>query len=130
MSTENEVTSYEDEEKRWLAEVYQGDKMAEITPKVFVVGTLLAIVMVIFNIYMGLKTGWGQGGSLIAVIVSFAIIRSLGKSYTPLENNMTQTMASAGGSIGNIVNVIPALFLMAASGIIPHAPTWLDIFLC
>ncbi|MFH2203032.1 MAG: OPT family oligopeptide transporter [Elusimicrobiota bacterium] len=126
---EKPVISYEDEERRWLKEVYKGDKMPEVTLKVFVVGALMSALMIVFNVYMGLMTGWGEGGSIIAAILGFAIVRACNKPYSILENNMTQTMASAGGSLGNIVNVIPALFLLAASGVIPAAPTWLDIFL-
>ncbi|MFH1724543.1 MAG: OPT family oligopeptide transporter [Elusimicrobiota bacterium] len=123
------VTSYDDEENAWLANVYRGDKLPEVTLKVIVVGGLMSGLMIVFNVYMGLKTGWGEGGSIIAAILGFAIVRAFRMPYSPLENNMTQTMASAGGSIGNIVNVIPALFLLAASGVIAQEPTWLDIFL-
>lgn len=123
------LTTFEEEEQKWIKNVYQGDKMPEWTPKVFVIGALLAVLMVVFNIYMGLKTGWGEGGSIIAVILGFAIVKAMRKPYSPLENNMTQTMASAGGSIGNVVNVIPALFLLASAGVIARAPTWYDILL-
>ena len=54
-------------EQRWLDTVYRGDKMPEFTVQVFFVAVLLSFLMVAFNIYMGLKTGWGEGGSVIAV---------------------------------------------------------------
>ena len=53
--------------------------------------------MVAMNVYMGLKIGWGVGGSLIAVILSFAFMKLLMTigivaGYTTLENNITQTI--------------------------------------
>lgn len=116
-------------ERHWLTHTYKGDKLPELTIQVILVSIGLGALMIAFNIYMGLKTGWGEGGSLIAVILGFAIMRILGRSYSVLENNATQTFASAAGSLGNIVNVIPALFLLAADGIIRQAPTFMDVLL-
>ena len=106
--TPEEVAAIEQE---WLDNVYQGHRLPELTLQVVVISIALGFLMISFNIYMGLKTGWGEGGSLIAVILGFAIMRSLGRKYSVLENNATQTFASAAGSLGNIVNVIPALYL-------------------
>lgn len=114
-------------EQRWLDEVYQGHKLPELTAQVMALSVLLGALMIAFNIYMGLKTGWGEGGSIIAVILGFAIMKALGRKYSVLENNATQTFASAAGSLGNIVNVIPALILLHDDGIIPHGPTFFDV---
>ncbi len=116
------------EEQDWYQNTYKGNKINEFTPKVLFVGMFLAMIMVAMNVYMGLKIGWGVGGSLIAVILSFAFMKmliSIGivAGYTTLENNITQTMASAGGSIGCIVNIIPALTLMGVD------MPWWKIFL-
>jgi len=113
----------------WLENVYKGHRLAEFTLQVFVVSVLLSGLMIAFNIYMGLKTGWTEGGAIISVILGFAIIRGLGRKYTTLENNITQTFASAAGSLGNIVNVIPALILLEMDGIIAHGPTFTDVLL-
>ncbi len=124
------LDEYQLAEKEWMDNVYHKGKLPEFTKQAIVTGLLLGVVMVAFNVYMGLKTGWGEGGSLIAVILSYAIIVGvLKRPYSVVENNICQTMASAAGSIGNIVNVIPALFLLAASGMIPRAPNWVDILL-
>ncbi len=116
-------------ERRWLENVYRGDSLPELTFQVFVLSLGLGALMIAFNIYMGLKTGWGEGGSIIAVILGFAIMRALGRKYSELENNATQTFASAAGSLGNIVNVIPALILLAEDGLIERSPTFVDILL-
>ncbi len=116
-------------EQKWLDEVYKGDSLPELTLQVVVLSIGLGALMIAFNIYMGLKTGWGEGGSLIAVILGFAIMRSMGRKYSILENNATQTFASAAGSLGNIVNVIPALILLAESGVIERGPTFTEVLL-
>lgn len=125
-STPEEVTAAE---RYWLENVYRGDSLPELTFQVFVISLGLGALMIAFNIYMGLKTGWGEGGSIIAVILGFAIMRMLGRKYSELENNATQTFASAAGSLGNIVNVIPALILLAEDGFIDRGPSFLDILL-
>jgi OPT family oligopeptide transporter len=114
-------------EQRWLETVYKGHTLPELTLQVVVISVLLGALMIAFNIYMGLKTGWGEGGSIIAVILGFAAMRSLGRKYSILENNATQTFASAAGSLGNIVNVIPALILLAEAGIIERGPTFVEV---
>ena len=67
------------------------------------------VILVAVNIYMGLKTGFGEGGSIVAAILGLVIFRALKARYSILENNITQTAGSAAGSIGNIVNVVPRL---------------------
>jgi OPT family oligopeptide transporter len=116
-------------ERDWLERVYKGDSLPELTLQVVIVSVFLGALMIAFNIYMGLKTGWGEGGSLIAVILGFTIMKALGRKYSILENNATQTFASAAGSLGNIVNVIPALFLLHADGLIERTPTFMDVLL-
>ncbi len=116
-------------EARWLKEVYKGDSLPELTLQVVVISVFLGFLMICFNIYMGLKTGWGEGGSIIAVILGFAVMKALGREYSVLENNATQTFASAAGSLGNIVNVIPALILLAEAGVIERGPTFMEVLL-
>ncbi len=124
--TPEEVAAVEQE---WLETTYKGHTLPELTLQVIVISIFLGFLMISFNIYMGLKTGWGEGGSIIAVILGFAIMRSLGRKYSVLENNATQTFASAAGSLGNIVNVIPALILLAEAGIIERGPTFSEVLL-
>lgn len=129
MTTESE-TGFHAQERIWVRNVYQGNSISEITTKAVISGTFLAALMVTFNVYMGMKTGWGVGGSIIAAILSFSVIRPFSTNFSVLENNISQTIASAGGSVGNIVNVIPALFLMATPqvGLIERPPTGTEIF--
>lgn len=98
--------------QEWFEHVYQGNKVPELTIKVFVAGSIISVLLITSNIYMGLKTGMTQGGSIIAAILAFALIKSFKKSFSVLENNLAQTMASAAASLGIMVSAIPALILL------------------
>ncbi len=133
----------EREERRWLREVYCGDRVRELSVRSVLLGVTLCVLMITLNIYMGLKTSFAEGGALIASILGFAVMKALGQidrrkdPFTRLELNMTQTMAGAAGSLGDIVNVIPALFILGGfTGAMvlltrpdgtPLIPTWWEI---
>lgn len=69
---------------------------------------LLAILMGLNNIYSTLLTGWGEGGSIVAVILCLLF---LGKSQRNIINyNLGQTMASAGGSVGFTVAIVASIY--------------------
>jgi len=99
-------------DRRWVRDVYRGDRLPEFTLKAVLVGAFLAMLIICSNIYMGMKTGWTEAGSIISAILAFAILKSLRQSISVLENNIAQTIGSAGGSLGNVVNVVPALILL------------------
>ena len=59
----------------------------------------MGVLSVAMNVNFCLKTGWSQGGSILAVVVSigaFSIIRPVAK-FTAKEANIAQTVASAAG---------------------------------
>ena len=137
--------SLAEKEQRWLRDVYRGGRLREMSLRAMALGALLAVLMITLNIYMGLKTTFAEGGALIACIVGFAVMKALGlvdrkrDPYTPLELNVTQTVAGAAGSLGDIANVIPALFVLGGftgaavilyrPGGVPLIPTWWEIVL-
>ena len=90
----------EQEEALWLATTYRGHREAELTLNALIPGILLGVLIVMYNVYMGLRTGWGEGGSILAAILGFAMMRACRQKYTILENNLTQTTASASATIG------------------------------
>ena len=71
--------------------------LPEITLKVIVVGFFLTIILTAANAYLGLKVGMTISASIPAAVISMAILRRF-KEHNILENNIVQTMASAGGS--------------------------------
>lgn len=117
------------DEEYWYNNVYEGWKKLELTFRALIVGGLICILLVAVNVYMGLKTGFGEGGSIIAAILGVIILKAF--SGTILETNMIQTMGSAAGSVANIVTVIPAFIVIATAGEISGVQpmTWWQMFL-
>lgn len=72
-----------------------------LSPAEWITFALLAAGLAVTNIYTTLLTGWGDGGSIIAVIASAMMLGAIGrKAITTDALNLGQTMASAGGSVG------------------------------
>lgn len=73
---------------------------------------VLAALLAVVNIYSTLLIGWGDGGSLIAVIASVMVLGLLGKKTSLYNLNLSQTMVSAGGSVGFAVASYAAVNLV------------------
>jgi len=112
MEQPDSLDSIRSEEQTWLIDVYQGNKLAEVTVKAYVVGGLLSILLIATNVYLGLKTGMTQSTSILAALLGFAMLELFRMRSTLLENNIIQTMASGAASIGIMVSAIPALILL------------------
>jgi putative OPT family oligopeptide transporter len=69
------------------------------------VGALLGCVLAAANVYTTLKTGYIDGGSITASVLGFALFRVLGRSYTTLENNITQTVAASAAVMSFVAGV-------------------------
>ena len=105
----------------WLKNVYQGDRMPQLTLRAVLTGMVLGGVMAISNLYVGMKTGWGLGVTITACILAFALFSSLQRivpslrknEFTILENNMMSSAASAAGYMSSsiFVSAVPALWL-------------------
>jgi putative OPT family oligopeptide transporter len=73
---------------------------------------ILSVVLGAANAYLGLFAGMTVSASIPAAVVSMAIFRLFKKSNI-LENNIVQTVASAGESIaGGVIFTIPALLIL------------------
>lgn len=91
-------------------------RIAEVTIKAIVLGSILSVVFGIANAYIGLKYGMTVSASIPAAVISMAILRTLFKKVTVLENNIVQTIGSAGESLAaGIIFTIPAFFIWAAN---------------
>ncbi len=112
-------------EREWLANVYQGDTVPQLTVRALVMGMLLGGIMSLSNLYVGLKTGWGLGVAITSSILAFAIFRSLQAAlpgvfkshFTILENNTMSSAASAAGymSSAGLVSAIPAMMILTGT---------------
>ncbi len=88
--------------------------MPEFTVVSIVLGILLAVVFGGANAYLGLRVGMTVSASIPAAVISMGIIREILKKDSILENNMVQTIGSAGESVAaGTIFTLPALFLWA-----------------
>lgn len=87
--------------------------LAELTPRVIVLGATLSVVMGAANVYLGLKVGLTVSASIPAAVVAMLILRGLFRDGTILEANQVQTAASAGESLAaGIIFTMPALVII------------------
>lgn len=93
-------------------------KTKELSLKSLVTGVVLGALLAPCNIYSGLKIGWSFNMSIIAALISYAFWQKMPvvrrSNFTLLETNITQTSASAAGSIlsAGLVAPIPALTIL------------------
>lgn len=95
------------------------DRVApEMTVVSVVLGAILAIVFGAANAYLGLRVGMTISASIPAAVLSMGIIRFVLKRDSILENNMVQTIGSAGESVAaGAIFTLPALFMWAKEGL-------------
>ncbi|MCU0611424.1 MAG: oligopeptide transporter, OPT family, partial [Candidatus Eisenbacteria bacterium] len=89
-------------------------------------GIVLSVIMGAANAYLGLYAGMTVSASIPAAVISMAILRGVFRRGSILENNIVQTMASAGESLAaGIVFTVPALVLVGAWQDFKFVPTTL-----
>ncbi|MCB9551540.1 MAG: oligopeptide transporter, OPT family [Myxococcales bacterium] len=87
--------------------------LAELTPRVILLGAVLSVVMGAANVYLGLRVGLTVSASIPAAVVAMLILRGLLRDGTILEANQVQTAASAGESLAaGIIFTMPALVII------------------
>jgi putative OPT family oligopeptide transporter len=86
--------------------------LPETTLKAVLLGIILAIVLAGSTAYLGLKMGQTISASIPAAVISMTVLRMFRQSNI-LENNIVQTIASAGYVVASgIIFTIPALIVM------------------
>ena len=106
------------EEKKFQPYVPADKVVPEFTVFSVVLGALLAIVFGGANAYLGLRVGMTVSASIPAAVLSMGAIRFILKRDSILENNMVQTIGSAGESVAaGAIFTMPALFMWAAEGL-------------
>lgn len=92
----------------------------EITPRAIVLGLGLALLLGSANAYLGLYAGMTVSASIPAAVISMALLRALGRA-TILENNVVQTIASAGEAVAaGAIFTFPALVVLGQTGALPY----------
>lgn len=99
--------------KFFLALNEEDKDLRELTVRSLVLGGVLSALMCAANTYLGLKVGMTVCASIPAAVVSMALLRGLFRTGTIKENNIVQTVASAGESLAaGVIFTIPALIMM------------------
>ena len=89
---------------------------AEFTVKAVVLGVLFGLLFGASTVYLGLRAGLTVSASIPIAVLAISVLKKLGGA-TILENNMVQTIGSAGESIaGGVVFTIPALIFLTPDG--------------
>ncbi len=103
--------------------------MPEITVTSVILGIILAVIFGGANAYLGLRVGLTISASIPAAVISMGIIRMIMKKDSILENNMVQTVGSAGESLAaGAIFTLPAVFMWANEGV-GQVPDYLTIAL-
>ena len=96
------------------------EPIRELTPRSIALGIALALILGAANAYLGLYAGLTVSASIPAAVISMAILRILGGS-TILENNVVQTIASAGEAVAaGAIFTFPALIILGGVKTLPY----------
>jgi OPT family oligopeptide transporter len=92
----------------------------ELTGRAVIVRGLLGSLVAAMNVNFGLRTGWCQGGSIFAAIMSIGIFKILNpvNAFTKYEAVIATTTASACGimtSAAGLVSSMPALKMLGTT---------------
>lgn len=106
----------------WLERVYRGD-MPQLTVRSAVTGFLLGGFLSATNLYVGAKTGWTLGVGITSVILAFAAFRVMSRAgvrdMTILENNASQSVATAAGYMTSPLVSGIAAYMWIENALIP-----------
>ncbi len=96
---------------------------AEFTLKAVVIGVLFGLIFGASTVYLGLRAGLTVSASIPIAVLAISVLKKLGGS-TILENNIVQTIGSAGESVaGGVVFTVPALIFLT-----PRGPAYFTYF--
>jgi putative OPT family oligopeptide transporter len=89
---------------------------AEFTIKAILLGIIFGLLFGASTVYLGLRAGLTVSASIPIAVLAISVLKKLGGS-TILENNIVQTIGSAGESVAaGVVFTIPALIFLTPDG--------------
>jgi len=95
----------------WIRDVFHS-QYREATPVAIATGFIIGSLMTASFTYAGMVLGFSLGGSAVAAIIGWGILRAVFKKGTIVENNIVQTIASAiNNGHSGVIFTIPVLFL-------------------
>src|SRR5207302_761979 len=96
---------------------------AEFTIKAIIIGALFGLLFGASTVCLGLRAGLTVSASIPIAVLAISVLKKLGGS-TILENNVVQTIGSAGETVaGGVVFTIPALIFLT-----PYGPSYFSYF--
>src|SRR6266540_1485882 len=88
-------------------------EVPEFTLKAILLGVVFGIIFGAATVYLALRAGLTVSASVPIAVLAIAVFKKIGKS-TILENNIVQTIGSAGESVAaGVVFTVPALLFLA-----------------
>ncbi|GIW82321.1 MAG: hypothetical protein KatS3mg105_4128 [Gemmatales bacterium] len=85
----------------------------EVTASAVLFGVIVGAIMNMAITYAGLKIGFTIGGSAIAAVLGFGVLRGILRRGSILETNISQTIASSINiPCSGIIFTVPVLFLL------------------
>jgi putative OPT family oligopeptide transporter len=101
-------------EKKFKPYVPNEQVVPEFTVKAIILGAIFGIIFGASTVYLALKAGLTVSASIPIAVLAIAVFKRIGKS-TILENNIVQTIGSAGESVAaGVAFTIPALIFLAS----------------
>jgi OPT family oligopeptide transporter len=112
-----------EKDRWWFENVYRGD-MPQLTIKAGITGFALGGILSACALYIGGKTGITIGVGLTSVILAFGFFRIMSglgwmRDFTILENNCTQSIATAAGYMITPLISSLAAYMLVTARIIP-----------
>src|SRR6188508_3110161 len=96
---------------------------AEFTVKAVILGVLFGLIFGASTVYLGLRAGLTVSASIPIAVLAISVLKKIGGS-TILENNIVQTIGSAGESVAaGVVFTVPALLFL-----VPDGPGYFNYF--
>jgi uncharacterized oligopeptide transporter (OPT) family protein len=119
-SHETQEKTLEERDREWFEKVYKGDSEPQLTVRAIIAGMIFGGLMSLSNLYVGLKSGWGLGVDIAAVIVIFGVFKALRgigvtkRDFGMMENTIMMTVAVAASWISSagLVSAVPALTML------------------
>ena len=113
------------DQKDQVGDIFQ-TRYREVTVSAILFAIGIGIVMNAAITYAGLKIGFTIGGSAIAAVLGFGVLRGVLRRGSILETNIAQTCASAvNTSNAGIIFTVPVLFLLGLPLAADSANFWL-----
>lgn len=89
------------------------ESIAEFSLKAVILGAIFGIIFGASTVYLALRAGLTVSASIPIAVLAIAVFKKIGNS-TILENNIVQTIGSAGESIAaGVVFTVPALVFLS-----------------